>query len=760
MASAARGALLILLVASLRAAADEVEAQEGEGAEAASGAESELGIALPWTWSRISAEGVRPARRQGHAAVELGQRIYIIGGCKQDVLRCYDDVHIFDTDYLRWLQEPLRGAPPEARGGHSATLVGTDIIVYGGANSEETFGNVYRLDPVKRRWSRVIAVDQRGGDGPGRRTGHAAAADRRGRVYVFGGYDASGNFMNDMWFLQIASTGSGGNYQEQLDSYPEISGTWTQPASTGPVPAARSGHTFTYIDRKLVLFGGYTEKGRAESDVHAYDPEAQHWMRLDAWGPPPSSRYAHSAVRHGHDLVVAGGCDVSDERAVCFSDVWSLNLNDLRWSQRSTDAVTWFPREGHSAVFVRGRMFAFGGCELKSQCFNDLVALDTQLPCPNSCGHHGLCMNELFCRCTVPGWSGHDCEQPLVCAADCGPHGACAQSGHCVCENGWTGPTCSLELGCPSAALSSGGRGLECGGRGLCMASGMCKCVAGYTGAACEQLAPEAPPGLMPMPGVGGAAAPAGLGGDVVSAAQAWRASGGIVPVHMVATVVADAAEDAASQGTSASSPPLRATPMLRAAKTKAAAPPPQQQPQPPQPLQSLQRAPKQAPDLPPPPPGMMPRKQALLQQRARQRRGARERRQRRAEDEPVNPFASKSEVRGHAKGRIQPKDRLEGDDFGVTVNEDGVSGVDHECPDSCNFRGLCDNAECFCQPGYFGAHCEQSNMQLGDTIDLPKVMMAAAIAGGVGAVAMLLMMLLKSKQPQETEVMMKGAPR
>lgn len=76
-------------------------------------------------------------------------------------------------------------------------------------------------------------------------------------------------------------------------------------------------------------------------------------------GPIGLGVEAHSALRHGQQLVVAGGCGAEG----CFSDVWSLEPLALRWTQRSVDPRPWKNREGHSASFVGGRMFVFGGCQ-------------------------------------------------------------------------------------------------------------------------------------------------------------------------------------------------------------------------------------------------------------------------------------------------------------------------------------------------------------------------------------------------------------
>lgn len=445
---------------------------------------SPLSVGLPpaWEWSRVEvAESVRPAARQGHAAVEVGQSIYMFGGCVQ-AARCYNDVWIFDTDSLRWRQAPITGEWPEARAGHSATLVGTDIFIYGGANIQETFSGVYRLDLVKQHWTLAAPDIPAGGAVPGRRTNHAAALDAQGRIFVFGGYNMDGQFLNDMWVLCV-----GGPTPNAWKAHDLLRVGWLKPDTTGTLPEPRESHTMTIVDRKLIVFGGYGASGRALNDLHVYDLDGLSWSVPELCGAPPPPRQGHSAVRHGHELVVAGGCDVEDERPICQSDVWSLDLKLMRWAPRSTDSITWLPREGHTATFVRGQMFVFGGCLLGVECYNDVAALDTHTPCPASCGGHGECVRtcdvqgqcaqDSFCRCMAPGFSGHDCMQPVTCLEDCGPHGTCGQNGHCQCENGWAGAGCATELPCPGSP--------KCSSQGLCLANGTCHCLAGFIGPDC-----------------------------------------------------------------------------------------------------------------------------------------------------------------------------------------------------------------------------------------------------------------------------------
>lgn len=446
----------------------------GEVLSAASLANAPSQVNPPWAWGRVSIPGVGPSVRENQQAAEVGDSVYIFGGCVQET-RCYNDVWRLNTTRMTWVQDRYTGAAPQPRGGHTLTQVGAQLFVYGGANQEDTFGDVYRLDLERKHWS-IGALAQAEWT-PGRRTNHAAVADADGRMYIFGGYDFRGKFLNDLWHLKVPTKSS-----DMLQSEDVFAADWVKPATTGVKPSARASHSMTIIGRGVFLFGGFSAKGDMLNDVHLFDLDELDWRELRPIGGLPPPRQAHAAVRHGRELVISGGCDISAEKPECFSDVWTLSPLDLRWKERSNDPFTWMPREGHSVAFIRGKMIAFGGCMLGSECYSDVTALNTFDPCPSSCGGNGECVEGLggaFCRCTRSGFAGHDCLQPVSCRSDCGPHGRCSQDARCTCDNGWSGEDCSVEAICP-------GHDTKCSGGGICLPAGTCHCLPGFSGNDCS----------------------------------------------------------------------------------------------------------------------------------------------------------------------------------------------------------------------------------------------------------------------------------
>jgi len=82
-------------------------------------------------WAKLSISGV-PSARQGHSAVVIGDRMLIFGGqnAQQQTL---NDLYSYSLSRKVWTQLEPSGVSPLARMSQSAAVVGSTMLVYGGA---------------------------------------------------------------------------------------------------------------------------------------------------------------------------------------------------------------------------------------------------------------------------------------------------------------------------------------------------------------------------------------------------------------------------------------------------------------------------------------------------------------------------------------------------------------------------------------------------------------------------------------------------
>lgn len=210
------------------------------------------GIMSSESYSRLSQHCV-PSARGGHTASVIGRYIYVFGGygghgyARKD----HDDVHRLFVDSWTWSRVETKGKKPEKRCGHGATAVEKHLFVWGGWNASTQFSDVFVLDvgldvPV---WSSVDALPEP--------RWHAAAcaveATPYSKIFVFGGAagplnDKSNRLGAPRGDLSILDTGT-------LH--------WTVPTVSGedrPQPRCDATLAFDTKSCKLVLFGGWSNE--------------------------------------------------------------------------------------------------------------------------------------------------------------------------------------------------------------------------------------------------------------------------------------------------------------------------------------------------------------------------------------------------------------------------------------------------------------------------------------------------------------------
>jgi uncharacterized protein (TIGR03437 family) len=144
--------------------------------------------------------------------------------------------------------------------------------------------------------------------------------------------------------------------------------------AAGEAPSARIDGAIAYHadSRQIFLFGGRDSAFR--NDLWAYTTERRVWIALRPTGGPPPARFGHTLIadaRRGR-LILFGG-----QASGFFSDTWSYDIANNRWTQLARDDAGPSRRYGHSAVYdaARDRMIISHGFTDAGR-FDDTWAFD------------------------------------------------------------------------------------------------------------------------------------------------------------------------------------------------------------------------------------------------------------------------------------------------------------------------------------------------------------------------------------------------
>ena len=161
-------------------------------------------------------------------------------------------------------------------------------------------------------------------------------------MYVFGGYAVTKRdsivYFNDVWaynftaatFEEIATTAvaSSATASEETSGV-SARGEARATAPTGPSP--RSMHTAVIANDTMVMFGGSNPAEGNLGDTWILELRTRVWTELPQSDAGPSARNSATAtvVSGGAAMVLAFG----EGNDGTVSDVWSLDLVQLVWSQ-------------------------------------------------------------------------------------------------------------------------------------------------------------------------------------------------------------------------------------------------------------------------------------------------------------------------------------------------------------------------------------------------------------------------------------------
>lgn len=191
------------------------------------------------TWTKPKVKGTLPSTRRAHATVLYGHQLIIFGGGNGS--RALNDVHALDlTDLsnLEWRELAIKGRSPLYRGYHSANLIGSKCVIFGGSDGGECFSDIYILDLENLTWIQVEV------ETPIARLAHTST-QVGSYLFVIGGHD-------------------GEDYTSEVKLFNLVTLQWEPRTVKGQLPPRIGYHTATLHDSRLIIIGGFD--GR-----HVYD---------------------------------------------------------------------------------------------------------------------------------------------------------------------------------------------------------------------------------------------------------------------------------------------------------------------------------------------------------------------------------------------------------------------------------------------------------------------------------------------------------
>ncbi|WBW73151.1 cell end marker Tea1 [Schizosaccharomyces osmophilus] len=264
-------------------------------------------------FSNLRSTGQVPSARLGHASVLAGNAFIVFGGLTNKEYIDHQDntLYLLNTSSLRWQKASASGARPSGRYGHTLSILGSKVWLFGGRLLDYYFNDLVffdlnKLNTQESRWELASVVN----DPPPARAGHVAIT-YSDKLYIIGGTDGQ-TYFNDLWCF-----------------HPKQS-AWSKVEAFGHPPPPRAGHSASIIDDVVYVFGGRSSDGSFLNDLYALKISTKQWYRLLDLPFAPSPRSSHTLTSTGLTLVLIGGKQTKD---VTDSNVYMLDVTRFRLSK-------------------------------------------------------------------------------------------------------------------------------------------------------------------------------------------------------------------------------------------------------------------------------------------------------------------------------------------------------------------------------------------------------------------------------------------
>lgn len=340
-------------------------------------------------WKKIlDTTGPQPKPRHGHRAVAIKDLMIIFGGGNEGIV---DELHVFNTVNNQWFVPEVKGEIPPGCAAYGLIVDGTRILVFGGMVEFGKYSNeLYELQASRWEWKRLKPKPPKNGMLPCPRLGHSFTLVGT-KVFLFGGLANDGDnpknniprYLNDLYTLELRTNNAV---------------AWEMPKTYGQAPQPRESHTcVAYTDSttgksRLIIYGGMC--GWRLGDIWMLDVQSMSWSKPIISGIPPLPRSLHSSILIGKRMIIFGGwvplstdsikVGTLEKEWKCTNTSACLNVETMQWEPMIMDTnEEKLPRAraGHCAVAIHSRMYIWSGRDCyRKVCCKDLWYLDVEKP--------------------------------------------------------------------------------------------------------------------------------------------------------------------------------------------------------------------------------------------------------------------------------------------------------------------------------------------------------------------------------------------
>lgn len=348
--------------------------------------ENESGNIEKWQqkfrWRRVfNTTGPQPRPRHGHRAINIKELMVVFGGGNEGIV---DELHVYNTITNQWFVPAMKGDVPPGCAAYGFVCEGTRMFIFGGMIEYGKYSNeLYELQATKWEWRKMQPEAPDNDVAPCPRLGHSFTLVGE-RILLFGGLanesdDPKNNipkYLNDLYILETRGAHS-------------HNGKWIVPKTYGESPPPRESHTGVSFTCKntgklyLLIYGGMS--GCRLGDLWLLDIETMTWSKPCTRGRAPLPRSLHSATMINNKMYVFGGwvpLVVNDSKATterewkCTNTLAVLNLDTMTWENVTMDTVEEnVPRSraGHCAIGIHSRLYVWSGRDGYRKAWNNQV---------------------------------------------------------------------------------------------------------------------------------------------------------------------------------------------------------------------------------------------------------------------------------------------------------------------------------------------------------------------------------------------------